>query len=330
MKLIDFNVIIEDVESLNKLSAGGLVLPNNYTIPMAYGRVTKIGPGRFNDIVNKQIPINLSVGDLVIYNPGVSKPLQISTKTADGKILKKKYNKIAANECILVLNEDENGKIIGIKSVKENYVIIKRDNTDKMTVGGIYIPEINKTINNITGTVICTGPGKYDPKKDQRIPCLAKPGDKTAFIEMQAIQLSIPVKKDNGEIVTEKYYEVPDSGLDVLLTTDTEGNMNSIKKIKEGHILVQRSSGEKKTTGGIYLPELDMEGHLIEATVIMVGDNCKTGVTTGDRIIYVDAKDNNKEFKLPFQDKNGKVEMKKCFILPEKEIEVILDAEESL
>ena len=73
-----------------------------------------------------------------------------------------------------------------------------------------------------------------------------------------------------------------------------------------------------------------MEGHLIEATVIMVGDNCKTGVTTGDRIIYVDAKDNNKEFKLPFQDKNGKVEMKKCFILPEKEIEVILDAEESL
>lgn len=330
MKILDFNVIIEDVESLNKLSVGGLVLPNNFTIPMAYGRITKVGPGRFNDKHDTMVPVNLSVGDLVIYNPGVSKPIELSVKTADGKSVKKKYNKLTANECILVLEEDSDGKIVGIKSVKENYVLIKRDQTDKKTAGGIYIPELNKTINNITGTVYAVGPGKYDPEKNTRVPCMAQPGDKVAFIEMQSIQLSIPVKNEQGEVITEKFFEVPDSGLDVLMTTDKEGNMNSVKKIKEKHVLVQRASGEKKTSGGIYLPELDQEGHLVEATVIMVGDNCKTGVAVGDKIIYVDAKDNNKEFKLPFQDAQGKVETKKCFILPENEIEVILDDGETL
>ena len=186
---------------------------------------------------------------------------------------------------------------------------------------------MNKTINNITGTVYLSGPGKYNAELNKRVPCMAQPGDKVAFIEMQAIQLTIPMKNEKGEIVKEKFYEVPDSGLDILLTTDKEGNMNGVKKIKDKHVLVKRASGEKKTSGGIYLPELDQEGHFVEATVIMLGDKLTSDVKVGDKIVYVDAKDNNKELKLPIAGADGKVTTEKCYILAESDIEVILDDE---
>lgn len=327
MKILDFNVIVENVESLDKLLSGGLVLPNNFTIPMAFGRVTQVGPGRFDEKNKKQVPVDLNVGDLVVYNPGVSKEIELNVKKEDGTTEKKKFNKVMSTECMLVLNTDENGNVIGIKDVKENYVLIQRDSSDKKTAGGIYILEMNKTINNITGTVVMTGPGKYNVEAGKRVPCMAQKGDKVAFIEMQAIQLTIPMKNAKGEIVKEKFYEVPDSGLDILLTTDKEGNMNGVKKIKDKHVLVKRASGEKKTSGGIYLPELDQEGHFVEATVIMLGDKLTSDIKVGDKIIYVDAKDNNKELKLPITGEDGKVTTEKCYILAESDIEVILDDE---
>ena len=220
MKILDFNVIVENVESLDKLLSGGLVLPNNFTIPMAFGRVTQVGPGRFDEKNKKQVPVDLNVGDLVVYNPGVSKEIELNVKKEDGTTEKKKFNKVMSTECMLVLNTDENGNVIGIKEVKENYVLIQRDSSDKKTAGGIYILEMNKTINNITGTVVMTGPGKYNVEAGKRVPCMAQKGDKVAFIEMQAIQLTIPMKNAKGEIVKEKFYEVPDSGLDAALHPD--------------------------------------------------------------------------------------------------------------
>lgn len=328
MKVTDFNILIENEESIDKLAIGGLTLAKNFTIPMAYGRVVQVGPGRFNKIHSKQIPPEIAVGDLVVYNPGIAKTIQINIKGADGKISKRTVFKVEAKECILVLNEVD-GKICGIKSVKENYVLIKRDKTDKVTLGGIHIVELNKTINNITGTVVMTGPGKYDSQKDQRQGCFAQPGDKVAFIEMQAIKLTIPVANEKGDIVKETFYDVPDSALDVLISTDKEGNMTALKKIKEKHILVQRDTGIKQTATGIYLPDEDKEGHLVEAKVIYLGDNLTSGVKVGDRIIYIDAKDNNKKLKLPIAGADGKITNEECFIIPESEIEVILDENET-
>lgn len=328
MKLTDFNILIENEESLDKLSIGGLELAKNFTIPMAYGRIVQVGPGRFNKIHSKQIHADLSVGDLVVYNPGIAKEITINVKDESGNLTKKKLFKLEAKECILVLNEVD-GKICGIKAVKENYVLIQRDKTDKVTVGGIHLVELNRTISNITGTVVMTGPGKYNSQKDAREGCFAQPGDKVAFIEMQAIKLTIPVCNEKGDIVKETFYDVPDSALDVLINTDEEGNMSSLKKIKEKHILVQRDTGIKQTSTGIYLPDEDKEGHLVEAKVIYLGDNLTSGVKVGDRIIYVDAKDNNKEFKLPIKGEDGKITTQKCFILPESEIEVILDENET-
>ena len=329
MKVTDFNILIENEESIDKLTIGGLELAGNFTIPMAYGRVVQVGPGRFNKFHSKQIPAEIAVGDLVVYNPGIAKQIDINVKNRDGKITKKRVFKVEAKECILTLNEN-NGKICGIKSVKENYVLIKRDNTDKVTLGGIHIVELDRTINNITGTVVMTGPGKYNAEKDKREGCFAQPGDKVAFIEMQAIKLTIPVLNEKGDIVKETFYDVPDSAIEVLINTDKEGNMTTVKKIKSKHILVQRDTGIKQTSTGIYLPDMDKEGHLVEAKVIMLGDDLVSGVKVGDRIIYVDAKDNNKEFKLPMVDADGKTVTQKCFILPESEIEVILDEDETL
>ena len=328
MKVTDFNILIENEESIDKLSIGGLTLAKNFTIPMAYGRVVQVGPGRFNTIHSKQILPEIAVGDLVVYNPGIAKPITVNVKNAEGKNFKRQVFKLEAKECILVLNEAD-GKICGIKSVKENYVLIKRDKTDKVTLGGIEIPELKKTINNITGTVVVTGPGKYDSQKDQRQGCFAQPGDKVAFIEMQAIKLTIPVINEKGAKTIETFYDVPDSALDVLISTDKEGNMSSLKKIKDGHILVQRDTGIKQTSTGIYLADEDKEGHLVEAKVIYLGDKLTSGVKVGDKIIYIDAKDNNKKFKLPIAGEDGKIVNQECFILPESEIEVILDENES-
>ena len=64
MKVTDFNILIENEESIDKLSIGGLTLAKNFTIPMAYGRVVLVGPWRDNKMHSKQIPPAMAVGDL--------------------------------------------------------------------------------------------------------------------------------------------------------------------------------------------------------------------------------------------------------------------------
>ena len=320
MKLVNFDILIEENTSINKLASGGLVLPNIGTLPMAFGRVIKVGPGRTNKKTGTHVDVSVAVGDLVVYNPGVAKPIKLKNMT-------KPVFKMKENEAMLVLEEDS-GDVIGIKKMLHNYILISRDEQDTVSFGGIVIPEVGRTIDNISGTVYMTGPGTYNPDTDKVEACRFIPGDKVSFTEMSSIQLTLPIKGADGKIVKKKFCEVPDSLIDFAFNIDKKDNMN-ITKIKDKHVMVTRDKTAKQTTAGIYVPEMDAEGHMVEAEVIMVGAGVEN-TKIGDRILYVDAKENNKEFKIPVKTDSGLTSTKKCYMVPEKDIEAWLEDDESL
>ena len=322
MRVVDFNIVVEENTSINKLVSGGLVLPSIGTLPMAYGRVVSIGTGRTNKKFNRHIPVSLNVGDLVVYNPGVAKPIKL--KNANAPVYKMKQN-----EAIMVLEEDGENNVVGVKKVLQNYMLIKRTSDDKVSLGGIVMPEIKRSIDNISGTVYMVGPGVYDPEKNEVTPCHCNIGDKVSFTEMSSIQITLPIRGADGKITKEKFYEVPDSLVDFVFDTDEKGNMKTITKIKDKHVLVTRDTTEKKTSAGIYIPELDMEGHMVEAEIIFVGNGIEHS-KVGDRILYIDAKENNKEFKIPVKTASGLSSNKKCYMIPETDIEAYLEDDEAI
>lgn len=321
MKVVDFNILVENIESLNKLYSSTLTIPTYGTVEMAYGRVVSVGDGRVNKKFNARVPVKVNVGDLVVYNPGVSIPVEYNIKNSDGTVTKVKRTKIKSTECILTLNEDKDGNITGIKDVKENYVLVRRSEKDKVSMGGIIMPEINRTIENISGTVYMMGPGKYNPETNDYIKCLAQVGDKVSFCEIGAIKCTLPITDENGKTTKETLYEIPDSVIDFIYD-NKEGTM---KKIKQGHVLVKRSEAVRKTAAGIYLAETDSEGHLVTGEVTMIGEGVEHA-KVGDRIVYVDAKENNKQFKV----KTDKGISEKRYMIPETAIDAWLEDDEEI
>jgi len=321
VKVVDFNILVENIESLNKLYSSTLTIPTYGIVEMAYGRVVSVGDGRVNKKFNTRVPVKVNVGDLVVYNPGVSIPVEYNIKNSDGTVTKVKRTKIKSTECILTLNEDKDGNITGIKDVKENYVLVRRSEKDKVSMGGIIMPEINRTIENISGTVYMMGPGKYNPETNDYIKCLAQVGDKVSFCEIGAIKCTLPITDENGKTTKETLYEIPDSVIDFIYD-NKEGTM---KKIKQGHVLVKRSEAVRKTAAGIYLAETDSKGHLVTGEVTMIGEGVEHA-KVGDRIVYVDAKENNKQFKV----KTDKGISEKRYMIPETAIDAWLEDDEEI
>ena len=215
MKTIEDFVLVKQDASIEKLTAGGLVIPNVGTIPMAYGTIEEIGPGRYNVWKDKVVPVDdLKVGDYVVYNPGPGVDLPTTNKNST------KLKKLNAMEFMLVLDRDEDGKMVGVKYVRENYLIVKRETGDKKTLGGIYVPEFGVDGKLVSGTVVMQGPGKYNAGTDSRVPVCTKIGDKVVYVDIKAIELNLPTKNDKGEIVKEKFYMIPDSAVEVILDED--------------------------------------------------------------------------------------------------------------
>ena len=217
MKAVNDDVLVKEDASVEKLTAGGLIIPSIGTIPMAYGTVEQIGPGRYNPWKDMVPKIDLQIGDYVIYNPGPGKDITTSVVNADKTVTKTKLKKLNAMECMAVLEQDKDGKMIGVKNVRENYLVVKREENDKKTIGGIYVPEWGTDGKLMTGRVVMRGPGKYNAGTDSRIPCCAEIGDRIVFIDIKAIQINLPEKNEKGEIVKEKFYLVPDSQVEVIL-----------------------------------------------------------------------------------------------------------------
>ena len=220
MRILDNNVLIDENKSVDRLSAGVFVIPDVGTIPMAYGRIIKVGEGLDNpELENDKIPFFVKENDFVIYNPGVAIPIEVTTKKA-GATEKKKYFKLSAGECMLVL-EEEDGKTVGIKKMLENYILLKMEsNTEKKAGNKIYCPEYNADSSIVTGKVIMTGPGRYNFKLRKQVPCQAQVGDTVAFASVKKIALNIPVKQADGKTVKEQYFMIPDTAVEAILEDD--------------------------------------------------------------------------------------------------------------
>lgn len=106
MKTTENNVLVKE-EPFDKMTVGGLFIPRIGTIPMALGTIVKLGPGKFNPYTGKIAPINLNVGDRVIYNPGVATEITVSVKDENGNVSKLKLVKVPENECTCILDDNE-------------------------------------------------------------------------------------------------------------------------------------------------------------------------------------------------------------------------------
>lgn len=69
-------------------------------------------------------------------------------------------------------------------------VIIKKDNPNKVSSGGIVIPDA-ATEKATKGTVLAVGPGKYSEKTGVLIPMTAKVGDRILFHPFAGTELHI-------------------------------------------------------------------------------------------------------------------------------------------
>ena len=61
------NVVIEHVEQDDK-TTGGVFLPDTAKEKPQEGEVISVGPGRFDDAGAKRVPMDVKVGDVVLYS----------------------------------------------------------------------------------------------------------------------------------------------------------------------------------------------------------------------------------------------------------------------
>lgn len=101
--------------------------------------------------------------------------------------------------------------------MNDNYVLVKRRSGDTKTAGGIYIPEMDANGKLVMGEVIAVGPGKYNAATDSNVPCCVSVGDRVIYTDLKAIELNIATKNADGTYQKNKYYQIPDTAVEVIL-----------------------------------------------------------------------------------------------------------------
>ena len=67
IKPLEDRIVIRQVEA-EQTTASGLVIPDTAKEKPQEGEVVAVGPGRFNEDGDERIPLDISVGDKVIYS----------------------------------------------------------------------------------------------------------------------------------------------------------------------------------------------------------------------------------------------------------------------
>ena len=67
IKPLEDRIVIQQVEA-ETTTASGLVIPDTAKEKPQEGEVVAVGPGRFNEDGDERIPMDISVGDKVIYS----------------------------------------------------------------------------------------------------------------------------------------------------------------------------------------------------------------------------------------------------------------------
>ena len=67
IKPLEERIVVKTLEA-EQTTASGLVIPDTAKEKPQEGEVLAVGPGRFNDEGDERIPLDISVGDKVIYS----------------------------------------------------------------------------------------------------------------------------------------------------------------------------------------------------------------------------------------------------------------------
>ncbi len=67
IKPLEDRVLVESLEA-EQTTASGLVIPDTAKEKPQEGKVVAVGPGRFDEDGEKRIPLDVKVGDVVIYS----------------------------------------------------------------------------------------------------------------------------------------------------------------------------------------------------------------------------------------------------------------------
>ncbi|CAM3972652.1 co-chaperone GroES [Janibacter anophelis] len=67
IKPLEDRIVVQSVEA-EQTTASGLVIPDTAKEKPQEGEVVAIGPGRFNEDGDERIPMDIAVGDRVIYS----------------------------------------------------------------------------------------------------------------------------------------------------------------------------------------------------------------------------------------------------------------------
>ena len=67
IKPLEDRILVQSLEA-EQTTASGLVIPDTAKEKPQEGKVVAVGPGRFDEDGEKRIPLDVKVGDLVIYS----------------------------------------------------------------------------------------------------------------------------------------------------------------------------------------------------------------------------------------------------------------------
>ena len=67
IKPLEDRILVQSLEA-EQTTASGLVIPDTAKEKPQEGKVLAIGPGRFDDSGEKRVPLDVKVGDVVIYS----------------------------------------------------------------------------------------------------------------------------------------------------------------------------------------------------------------------------------------------------------------------
>ena len=67
IKPLEDHILVQTLEA-EQTTASGLVIPDTAKEKPQEGKVLAVGPGRFDEDGEKRIPVDIKVGDIVIYS----------------------------------------------------------------------------------------------------------------------------------------------------------------------------------------------------------------------------------------------------------------------
>lgn len=167
-------VLVRVAEQEEK-TKGGILLPISAIKRPTSGDVESLGDGRLAD--GHVRPFYLEKGQTVLYS-------KFGFMYTDIKSGDKEYILIKEDDVIGVL--PRSGAVaddIPELQPLADRVLIKVEDTADVTIGGVVLPDSAKE-RPLSGTVVRTGPGKYDKDSEGgRKPMVVKPGDKVLYFK---------------------------------------------------------------------------------------------------------------------------------------------------